>query len=419
MRPSAVRGAVLGSVASGLGGQFGLLISGILLARGLGPASRGLLALLLLWPIVLFQVGSLGLPVASAYFIARNPTSARAIVDALMRTTILQCGSLVGVHIAIVVLLVHDRDPSTQMAGYLTLATIPAVFLQEYSTSILQGQRRFTALSLVRLMPAGANAIAAVAVWLIFRSLLGAALFLTVANILVALITTGVAASQLQEVVGSAAVRLRDLMRFGLRAWIGAAYPVETFRLDQAVVGLLLSPASLGIYVASLAFTNLPRFIAHSVGLVAYPQIAAQDPWRRRASTWRFFFAAVTFSAVAVAALEVAVGYLVPLLFGSAFAPAIPIARILLVASLLASARRILAEGMKGAGHPGAGTAAEVASWLFLAPLMLTLTPAWGLTGVAIAVTASSGLSLMTLAAIDLFHGGRSLPEVAQEGVGR
>jgi O-antigen/teichoic acid export membrane protein len=316
------------------------------------------------------------------------------------------------------VLLVHGRDPTTQLAGYVTLATVPAVFLQEYSTSILQGQQRFTALSLARLMPAGANALAAAAVWLIFRSLLGAALFLTVANICVALITAWLAAGRLQKSRGSSAVGLRGLIRFGIRAWIGAAYPIETFRVDQAVVGLLLSPAALGIYVASLAFTNLPRFIAHSVGLVAYPHIAAQEAAARRASTWRFFWTAVAASAIAVAVLELSVGFLVPLAFGSAFAPAIPIARILLVASLLASARRILAEGMKGAGHPGAGTIAEVASWLFLAPLMLILTPGWGLTGVAAAVTASSGLSLVTLAAIDLFQG-RALPDLARERVGR
>lgn len=418
MRPRALRHAVVGSVMSGLGGQFALLISGVLLARGLGPTSRGLLALLLLWPIVLFQIGSLGLPVASAYFIARYPTSARAIVGTLIRTTILQCTLLVGVHVVIVVLLVHGRDPTTQLAGYVTLATVPTVFLQQYSTSILQGQQRFTALNLMRLVPASGNAIAAVAVWLVFRSLLGAALFLTVANILVALITAGVAAAQLQKLPGSETVRLRDLVGFGLSALIGAAYPVETFRVDQAVVGLVVSPEALGIYVASLAFTNLPRFIAQSVGIVAYPHIAAQDPAARRASTWRFFWAAVTFSAVAVAVLELAVSFLVPLLFGSAFAPAIPIARILLVASLLAAARRILTEGMRGAGHPGAGTVAEVASWLSLAPLMLFLTPAWGLTGVAAAVTASSGLSLLTLVAIDLFQG-RALPELAQERVGR
>lgn len=413
VRPRALRHAVAGSVASGLGGQFGLLISGILLARGLGPTGRGVLALLLLWPIVLFHVGSLGLPVASAYFIARSPTSARAVVSALMRTTILQCASLVGVHIVIVVLLVHGRDPATQLAGYVTLATIPAIFLQEYATSILQGQQRFTALSLVRLMPAGANAIAAVAVWFAFRSLLGAALFLTIASAAVAVITAGVAAARLRSIAGPAAVRLGDLVRFGLRAWIGAAYPVETFRVDQAVVGLLLSPAALGIYVASLAFTNLPRFIAQSVGLVAYPHIAAQDPAASRASTWRFFWAAVGFSALTVLVLEFAVSFLVPLFFGNAFAPAIPVARILLVASLLASARRILAEGMKGAGQPGAGTAAEVASWLYLAPLMMLLTPAWHLTGVAAAVTASAGLSLLTLVAIDLIQS-RSRPQLAR-----
>ena len=48
---------------------------------------------------------------------------------------------------------------------------------------------------------------------------------------------------------------------------------METFRLDQAVVGLFLTPAALGLYVVGLAFANLPRFIAQSVGYIAYPRI--------------------------------------------------------------------------------------------------------------------------------------------------
>ena len=66
------RGAVVGSLASGLLGQLMLLVSGILVARTLGPTDRGYLALLVLLPAVLQHIGTLGLPLATTYFIARD-----------------------------------------------------------------------------------------------------------------------------------------------------------------------------------------------------------------------------------------------------------------------------------------------------------------------------------------------------------
>ena len=68
-----------------------------------------------------------------------------------------------------------------------------------------------------------------------------------------------------------------SLLRFGIRGWLGTATPSEALRLDQVIVGLLLSPSALGLYVVGGSFSNLPRFIAQSVGLVAYPRIAAES----------------------------------------------------------------------------------------------------------------------------------------------
>jgi O-antigen/teichoic acid export membrane protein len=187
------------------------------------------------------------------------------------------------------------------------------------------------------------------------------------------------------------------MLRFGLKGLLGWSSPVEAFRLDQAVVGLFLSPAALGLYVVGLSFANLPRFIAQSVGVIAYPRIAARrgaEAWRE---LWQFFWLATGSAAAIVLALELVIGWLVPVFFGDEFSGAVPLTRILLVAALFLSARRVLADGAQGLGRPGLGTIAEVSSWIFLLPALGIFTPLWHARGVAVALAVSAALSFAVL----------------------
>ena len=76
-----------------------------------------------------------------------------------------------------------------------------------------------------------------------------------------------------------------------------------------------------------------------------------------------------------IGCLEVVTGKLVGLFFGSEFAEATPIARILLLATLFMAARRVLTDGVDGLGRPGLGTLAEIASWVLLVPTIAILLP--------------------------------------------
>jgi hypothetical protein len=167
--------------------------------------------------------------------------------------------------------------------------------------------------------------------------------------------------------------------------------------VDQAVVGLFLSTPALGLYVVGLAFANLPRFIAQSIGYIAYPRVAAQPEEQAWRTLWQFFWLAVGASGLVVLGLELAMARLVPLFFGDAFSGAVTLARILLVGALFLSARRVLTDGAQGLGRPGLGTIAEIASWAFLLPALAVFTPLWNSRGVAVALAVSSALSFAVL----------------------
>ena len=97
---------------------------------------------------------------------------------------------------------------------------------------------------------------------------------------------------------------------------------MDSVRLDQAVVGPL-DTSFPRLYVVAQAFTTLPRVVASSVGMVAYPQVAAEsDRGAARRSMWRFFFLVLALSVPIVVVFELMAGELISLAFGEAFTEA-------------------------------------------------------------------------------------------------
>ena len=93
--PQAIRRPEFQSVVTGVAMQTVLLLSGVVVARALGPTDRGYLALLALVPVLLWQLGSLGLPVATTYFVAQDPSRRREVSRAMRRPALIQCAVLV------------------------------------------------------------------------------------------------------------------------------------------------------------------------------------------------------------------------------------------------------------------------------------------------------------------------------------
>ena len=196
-------------------------------------------------------------------------------------------------------------------------------------------------------------------------------------------------------------VHAAAVYRFGLKAVLGWVSSVEVLRLDQAVVGLFLSTASLGLYVVALSFTNLAWFVAQSVGMVGYPHIAAErDGARAWQSTWRFVGLAAVVCAALVVVLELTVGWLLPLFFGAEFSDAVGHVRLLIIATLLISLRRVLGDAVRGVGHPSLGSIPEVLSWIVLLPCLALLTSTHGTAGVRVSLILASLASLAILTAL-------------------
>jgi O-antigen/teichoic acid export membrane protein len=171
----------------------------------------------------------------------------------------------------------------------------------------------------------------------------------------------------------------------------------------------------LGLYVVGLAFTNLPYFVAKSVGLITFPWVASQPEKREaRRTMWSLLWLTTGIALVLVAGLCASAHWLVPFFFGREFSDAVTVTYIVLPGMVFLSARRVLAEGLKGRGYPLAGTLGELLSLAWVALALAVLVPLWGIDGAAVALSSSYVVSLLLLVALaarqgELESAGRSL----------
>jgi O-antigen/teichoic acid export membrane protein len=397
----ATRRAVLTNFAGGIGLQLALLVSGVVLTRALGPTDRGNMALLILVTAVASQLGGLGIPYALTYASARAPGAAHRSLRLVWRRIGLQAAIAAGAALCVLGLLTIGRPDYVKIGAALTAVAVAATVYERCALGTLQGLGRFLSFNLLR---NGSNTIfaaVAAALWLSGEyDFLPYAIAWCVCQAIVAPLALWSArrAAVAAETDVPPPLSRPALLRFGRRSLFGGDPPVETYRLDQAAIAVFLAPAALGFYVAALAFTNLPRFIAQSFSLVATPTVAGRESHRDAVRTmWRFFWLAVPFYVSLAAALWIAAPFLTELFFGSAFSESAGISRILLIATVLYCARRVLSDSARGAGYPGVGSVAEVASFVSVLPLFAVAIPVWGVDGVAYSLVASSTIALAVL----------------------
>jgi O-antigen/teichoic acid export membrane protein len=379
--------------------QLVTVISGVLVARSLGPQDRGYLALVVLVPTILTQLANFGLPLAATYYVAGDRSRAAPIARSVLRDAVAQTVVIIAVQLVILWAFFVDEPDRVLVAGLLSLGALPGILAQQYGLALLQGLQRFAAFNTLRMMPAAMYTLGVVMVFVLgLDQLVEIASVWVIVQAGVGLFTLVFALSGLPPEPTQGSVPSRaQLTKFGLKSFIGYVSPVETFRLDQAIIALFLPPTALGLYVVSLAFTNLPRFVAQSIGMVAYPKVASMsDPQAALRGVWRYFLVGALFTALVIAPLEAMAGLLVRLFFGDEFAGAESITRILLLGTFFVALRRVLADGARGAGYPGLGTVAEVASWISFLPALALLLPLGG-RGVALALAFAWAFSLLVL----------------------
>src|SRR5260370_27165997 len=140
-------------------------VSSLLGARALGPAGRGDLLVIVLWPPVVAMLAGLGLPTAYRYWMAREPERVSYLFSNALLYTIAVGVLSVAAADLIVPHLVGQRSPPVIMLLRLYQVNIPAALFLDLMRGLLEGTRRFGWAGAARMIFFGVQATGFAALW--------------------------------------------------------------------------------------------------------------------------------------------------------------------------------------------------------------------------------------------------------------
>jgi O-antigen/teichoic acid export membrane protein len=362
------------------------VVTGVILARTLGPSGRGELAAVVLWPTMLWTVGNLGVVDSVTFHSARRTAPQRSIVSTSLAIALVQSAVLVAIGLVLVPLVLAKQEASVVRDCMIFLASIPTSLVTLYLASVLNGTHRFVPFNVVRATVFLGNAAGLVALAIASELTVTSAMIaylgsqvLTVLIAVIFVLPSSGPPSRPQRLLA------REMLAYGWRSQLSTISNLLNERVDQLVISIVLAPASLGLYVVAWTMTSLSSMIGYSVTFAALPRVAqAKSAEERRARAHRYVF--LTF--ISTAAVTVPVLLLAPeilrIVFGADFVQATGVTRVLLVASIPLGTARVLEAVLKGMNRPLHAGFAEGAGLIVTAVGLAALLPTLGLMGAAI-----------------------------------
>ncbi|QHP84779.1 MATE family efflux transporter [Mycolicibacterium monacense] len=350
-------------------------ISGVLLTRGLGPAGRGELTAVVPIAVLLSSVSLLGLVDYVIWFTARNrsfpgwSTIRKSQLIGLLLAVVTFCMVLTATII---------RHPSTLWLAIIAVLSLPAMQTALIKQGYLLGVARYKQLFVVRVLPQLIVLFAALVFHYLsyFNVLLVGTVQLAATAGVCLLFRTGGKSNSEQEERDSQLV-----FKVSLPAWTAGLPALALQRLDLLLVTILIpSTAQIGFYSAAITLSALPQMVAQSIGMTIRASAVTAESKRRLLG----FGADASIFCGFTMALMLAAPYIIPLLLGENFRPAVTPSVLLLCAAIPLGLSTLLAEEMIGFNKFRYVGRAWAIGAVLTATLVASLIPILGIMGAAL-----------------------------------
>lgn len=390
------------------------IATGLIAARLLLPEGRGELAALMLWPGLVAELGCLALSDALLYRLASNAASPRVLFGTIVAMTVALCVVLVPIGWLLLPFVMEGHAPDIAAAAWWYMALyLPTYFASLFAANMFQGRLEIVAWNLVR----------ATVPTLYLAGI--AALGLAIAPEAPEFAAANVIAMLASALLGCVMLARRGWL--GLRPDAGEAKAMAVYgakahasevlhslrqKLDQAVVAKLMSASDLGIYAVALTVANGPLILVQTISNIAFPKISAQATHDGKVLVFgRYLRLALAMVLAINIVLWIVNPWVIPLLFGEAFAPAVWIADICLLGLVPYAAKVLFACALKAADRALVIPRAELWGLAVVAPALFLLVPQYGLAGAAASLVLAQAATALVL--------GQRLAEVMQLRLGR
>jgi O-antigen/teichoic acid export membrane protein len=364
------------------------LVSGILIARLLGPQGRGELAAIQTWPGFISLLATLGLPDAVVFFSSQNRSKSSEYLLSAIILFLLSAIPFVIIGFVLMPVLLAAQSPGiiSTTRWYLVIFVILQA-TQGMLLHPLRGQQAFVPYNLLRIM-SGTSWLLVVFLAMVLRT--ATPQWLAV-GYLIMLVATGVPILLvlLKHLPGPYRLNMqlwRPMLIYGLPSAASAIPQSINLRLDQMAMAAFLPPDRLGYYAVAVVWSGALSPILSSVGTVLFPHVAMEtSPDAKTEALGRGTRLTTMLALIGGMILFIITPFGVNLLYGRGFSAAIPAALILVVAGGVLNFNGVLEEGLRGLGVPKAILWGECAGIPVTIIALALLLPPFEIVGAAVA----------------------------------
>ena len=369
--------------------------AGVIVARWLGAKGVGELAVINVAVTTVVQLGSFGLPSSNTYFIAQDSAHFRAAtINSLLFA--LAIGTLLAVALSGVASLRPDwfNFISTDLIRIASVQ-IPFQLLTLIGLNILLAAGKIREFNLLDLAAQSFVLLNALLALIVLGLGLDALVKLnTATSVLVPIVISVLLVVAGKRLVQSRwradAALLRRMIGYGLKFHISVLVGAIIFRADLLVVNHFRGPDEAGVYSVATQFSLLLMLLPSVIATLLFPRVTAEQDASGE-TTW--FVTRHTALIMLICCLgAVPVSFLLPLVYGSAFADATTLLLILLPGVYLIGLESVLVQHFNALGLPRAIPVYWLVTLIVNLVLVFALVPQFGAYGAAIASTVSYAL---------------------------
>lgn len=376
--------------------QILTIVTGVLLARILGPHERGLLAAAVLWPSLVLNLGVLGVPTALGLRIRKNR-------DRIGHELGKGYGTLLILAVAETVLLavlLRFLVPRTAREvvpwSYFFMLIIPVSHIGWISLSFLRSAGWYKWAGVATFLQALTYCASLMVFWLLGIVSYGTALIAILSGSLVCMLVSSAAVWKrvaLQSIRWS-----RELIQAGRPFFVETLAGTLGIQLSQYLILLLLDPGSLGYYVIAASYAGFGFTLTAAVSEVLLYRFAEKDfvsgGLKESVSMFR---RSIIVQWIPFAVLAAFAPLVIPLMFGVAFVAAVVPSAILSASFLLKSQTWVLMTAMRANSKAVQSGALQMLSVVCLFTTVPAGISMFGISGCAAGVAISSLVDLVLI----------------------
>ncbi|GAA0991860.1 oligosaccharide flippase family protein [Subtercola frigoramans] len=373
-----------------LGAPLAAFVSAPILARVLGVDGRGEVAAITAPFLLAVSALTLGLPEALTFFVAKRVSQpGRVLARGVALLFLIGAIGTAGIIGLVPVLFTGS---SAEIAILVAFALVPSLIvggIRGYAAgrglwkliSVERTVSAFARLGAVGVLAAIGNlTVETASISIAVTTFVGGIAYLPLVG------QRNASSPQDPNITGSSG----RLLSFGARLWFGTLAGVMLSRLDQTLMIPLSDSFQLGIYAVAVSVSEVTLVFNSAVRDVIFSEEASGGDPQRLALASRI-------STLMTLVLAIAVGistiWLLPLVFGSDFSPAIVVVEVLLFGIVVGNPGSVAGAGLSARGRPELRSYALVIACIVNVVAVIVLVPTLGALGAAIATVIGNAVA--------------------------